>query len=279
MEKVEIWKDIIGFDGKYQISNKGRVRSFVRRNKDLGGTILHSFKRRNLHYVNVVKDGKYTSIVVEKILFSHFDEFKRERCCVQNLPGEIWKDIKGFEGKYMCSNKGRIKTLSRDYLAGMNYACVRHVDEALLKPMVSKRGYLRVDLRTGTADGHCMKWVHNLVVRTFFNNYDMSLVPNHIDGNKQNNNIENLELITVKGNNEHAIKTGLHKVYGCDNPGALLTYDIVKEIRLAFISGIRVMELAKKYNVGRWVINGVVYNKSYKDENYKLIDNKWIYIK
>lgn len=159
----------------------------------------------------------------------------------------------------MCRNNGRIKTLERDYLAGMDYACVRHIDEAILSPTESKHGYLRVDLRGGSAGSHNKKWVHNIVARVFFDNWDESLVPNHIDGNKKNNCIENLELIPVVRNIRHALATGLKKMNGEDNPGALLTNKQSDDIRKRYDNGERQVDIAKSYNIDRQIVYRIVH--------------------
>lgn len=269
----EVWKDIEGYEGVYQISNEGNVfNTKINRCLKVG-------KKRNLHYVNLYKGRVGRNAYIEHLLEQYFPElYPKQKKRVEDLPGEIWKDIRGFEGKYQCSNKGRVKTLSRSYWAGLDYTCLRHIEEAILKPCVSKRGYLRVDLRTGSAEGHCQKWVHNLVARTFYDNYDMSLVPNHIDGVKTNNCIENLELVTQKENIHHAVRTGLKRMYGEDNTASLLTNCQAKEIRIAHITGARYKELAACFGVGIHVIRGVIQNLTYKDENYQYKDGQGSYI-
>lgn len=264
------WKDIRGYEGLYQISNKGLIRS-IRKRKT-----MKAYKKGNLHYLTLVnRCGSFQGFCVERLLDIHYPEiYSKNYSKVVDLPGEIWLDIKGLEGKYKCSNKGRVKTLERDYLAGKDYSCVRHINEAILKPMMTKTGYLKVDLRGGGHELHYSKFIHNIVARTFYNNYDKKLVPNHIDGVKTNNNIENLELITVADNLRHAVRTGLRKMCGEDNRGALLTNKQAKEIRKLFAKGWRRDDIADKFNVRKHVIHGVVTNKCYKDENYQYKEGK-----
>ena len=267
------WRDVIGYEGFYRISNEGNILS-LREN-----IYLKPKQNRKLHYVRLSKDGVRKQFCVERLLEQHFSElYPVKNKSIEDLPGEIWKDIRGFEGKYQCSNKGRIKTLSRDYWAGRDYTCLRHIEEAVLNPVISKRGYLRVDLRIGSAEKHCQKWVHNLVARTFYDNYDMSLVPNHIDGIKTNNCIENLELVTTKENVHHAIRTGLRKSKGEDSAKALLTNSQAKEIRLAHIAGVSCKELAIRFNVGIHVIYCVIKNHNYKDEDYQYKNGKGSFV-
>lgn len=100
---------------------------------------------------------------------------------------EIWKDIKGYEGIYKVSNYGEILNIKTKYK---------------LKP--SKiNGYTRVHLTDRT------EYIHILVAKTFIKNPGNKPCVNHIDGNKQNNKVDNLEWCTPKENINHAWNLGL----------------------------------------------------------------------
>lgn len=115
---------------------------------------------------------------------------------------EIWKDIKGYEGEYQISNRGRIKSIR--YIAKYN----RFI-EKVMKPGDNGRGYLTTMI--GRKGNVKTVKIHRLVAETFVPNpNDLSEV-NHIDGNKQNNNVENLEWVSHQENMIHAHKTGLTK--------------------------------------------------------------------
>lgn len=76
-----------------------------------------------------------------------------------------------------------------------------------LKPATDKDGYLRITL---TNNGKRKSYhVHRLVARTFLDNYDENLQVNHINGIKNDNRIDNLEMVTLQQNIEHSIKAGL----------------------------------------------------------------------
>lgn len=76
-----------------------------------------------------------------------------------------------------------------------------------LKPQVHNKGYLRVYLsKNGKVS---KKYIHRLVAETFIPNPNNLPQVNHIDGNKKNNNVNNLEWVTSKENIIHAFKTGL----------------------------------------------------------------------
>lgn len=123
---------------------------------------------------------------------------------------EIWKDIIGYEGLYQVSNLGRIKALIKFNKTSKLYSSIGYYrKEKILKLESCKNGYLRVALYKNKIKKRFL--VHRLVAQAFIiNSYNKPQV-NHKDGNKTNNNINNLEWTTSKENNIHAHKTGLNK--------------------------------------------------------------------
>ena len=111
---------------------------------------------------------------------------------------EIWKDIKGYEGKYQISNSGKVKSI--------NYH--RGNSSRLLIPRCSTKNgnelYLYVVL-CKNSKVHTYK-IHRLVAEYFVPNVDNKPYVNHKDGNKHNNNVENLEWVTPLENNLHMYK-------------------------------------------------------------------------
>lgn len=79
----------------------------------------------------------------------------------------------------------------------------------ILKLYISKKGYLQVNLTKNRQSKTSS--VHRLVATAFIQNPKNKPEVNHIDGNKQNNKIDNLEWVTSSENTIHAIKTGLVK--------------------------------------------------------------------
>lgn len=113
---------------------------------------------------------------------------------------EIWKDIKGYEGKYKVSNLGRVKSKRRN-------------KERIMKPNKSKKGYLRLNFTINYKSKSFQ--VHRLVAQSFIPNPEKLPEVNHIDGNKLNNNVKNLEWVTTSENCKKAWKIGLKKkIYG-----------------------------------------------------------------
>lgn len=117
---------------------------------------------------------------------------------------EVWKDISGYEGIYMVSNFGRIKSLKRKCEC---YGGVRSVPERIIKVSHNKRGYKHVCLhRYGISKNHDL---HRIIATAFIPGWFAGAVVNHKDGVKGNNNIDNLEWVTIGYNNFHAKELGL----------------------------------------------------------------------
>ena len=117
---------------------------------------------------------------------------------------EEWKDIKGYEGIYQVSSYGRIKSLPRGKQFGNRYYIMK---EKILSYNNNGRGYLQVCL---TKDKKSKKkLVHRLVAEAFLRKIEGKEYVNHIDGNKSNNRVDNLEWCTRSENQTHAYKNGL----------------------------------------------------------------------
>lgn len=86
------------------------------------------------------------------------------------------------------------------------------------KPHVDSLGYLQVGLSKGVHGESHNKTVHRLVADTFFDGDHVDLQVNHIDGNKQNNFVGNLEWVTGSENVQHAYNTGLRRPSGGRGP-------------------------------------------------------------
>ena len=123
---------------------------------------------------------------------------------------EEWRDIKGFEGRYQVSNKGRVRSLPR-YVS--NHTGKLFVKGKILKQRPDFKGYMRIDIKDN--DGKKKyKGVRRLVAETFIDNPLNKPQVNHIDGIKENNSVENLEWVTNSENQKHAYCLGLNRVTG-----------------------------------------------------------------
>lgn len=121
---------------------------------------------------------------------------------------EIWKEIPGYNGKYLISNLGNILST--------NYSGTGKTHQ--LKQKKHHTGYLFVRLSNGSRKEQKNCTIHSLVAHAFIPNPLNKRCVNHIDGDKTNNCISNLEWTTHKENSEHAIRTGLRNPHKNNHP-------------------------------------------------------------
>lgn len=173
---------------------------------------------------------------------------------------EIWKQSKILKN-YLISNAGNIVS--------------SHGNK--LKPLSNGSGYLRINVKNKTF------YVHRLVADAFIENIKNKPAVNHIDGNKANNSVSNLEWVTYSENSQHAIDTGLNNCRGENNTRAKLSNSdairIVNDKR-------KLIDIAADYGVsykkisdikkGRLysVATGIKYNPKKRRQALKKIKTK-----
>ena len=114
---------------------------------------------------------------------------------------EIWKDIPEYEGLYQVSNLGNVKRIGS--FRGVNK---KYLNNYYLTPKDNGKGYLRIKLTKNNKSKRHM--LHRLISQAFIENPNNYKVINHINNNKKDNRIENLEWCTQSYNCLHAVKMG-----------------------------------------------------------------------
>ena len=127
---------------------------------------------------------------------------------------EEWRDVPGYEGFYQISSLGRLRSLDRKSCNGKN------LKGKILANTLDAKGYLVNCLCKDFKKKHFRR--HQLVALAFIPNDDSQLEINHIDGNKLNNMVGNLEWITHKENCLHAWETGLTKPPPAETPKSIV---------------------------------------------------------
>ena len=164
---------------------------------------------------------------------------------------EIWKETE-YKG-YFISNLGRLKGRTGK----------------ILKQHIGKTGYYIVSISPYGRQGKsiCLK-IHRVVAKAFLSNENNYPIINHKEGNKLNNNVDNLEWCTYSHNTQHAFNMGLEQaIKGCDNSQSKLTNDDVIWIREHYIPGDKTYgarALARKFNMNHSNISRLINKIKYR---------------
>lgn len=158
---------------------------------------------------------------------------------------EVWREASGFEKHFLISTMGRVFSKRSN---------------KILRQSTNDKGYYVINTRLNGRGGSAISLrVHRLVALTFLPNHKDLKCVNHLDGNKKNNAIENLEWCDYSRNLKHAWDTGLR----CREKGTTLSpeqQDIA--FKLKQHSGYSNRAIAKKIGVGPGVIHRLMRTKS-----------------
>lgn len=149
---------------------------------------------------------------------------------------EQWRDIPGYEGVYLISTRGRIRSLHS-----------RRGGGHILAATVGRQGYPLAHLSVGGVAK--VFYVHRLMAVAFLGATHGELTVNHKNSARADNRIENLEVVTIQENIAHSLATGSRVSAGGSNPNAKLSAEDVTKIRARIASGESMPAIARDYGV------------------------------
>jgi hypothetical protein len=187
--------------------------------------------------------------------------FPYKNLSLEDMQGEIWKDIQGYDGYYQVSNFGRIKSLSRYVFNGMgNYL----KKEKIIKSILSNHGYLVVTLYIENVAKQFL--VHRLVASAFVENLFNKEKVIHIDYVKKNNNSKNLEWAS-------SLETICYQMNNQESLSSFIGVSFRKD-RNKWISTIRINK--KLIYLGSYETQEEAYQRRCDYEKNNNIENKYL---
>lgn len=163
----------------------------------------------------------------------------------------MYFDLDEFKGFYKISRDGVVVSVPRNGTVNV---------EKEIKPTVGTNGYLKVSFRC--FGKRYTRNIHRLIALTFIENPNKYPCVNHIDGNKMNNDISNLEWTTYSKNIQHAYDNGLTiPTKGEDRSN--LTNDNVLRIVEMKESGSTLRNIAKEFNISASTVSDIVLGRTW----------------
>lgn len=138
----------------------------------------------------------------------------------------------------------------------------RNKNTGLILKHIYTRRYPSVNLYN--SNGSKSLSIHRLIAEHYIPNPNNYPYVNHIDGNKLNNSITNLEWCTPKQNNDHAITMGLQKVVGEENGCSKLTDEQVSKIKYLLSIGTHQRVIGKQFGVSQTLVHFIKRGKLWK---------------
>lgn len=164
-----------------------------------------------------------------------------------------WRPIPGYEPYYEVSDEGQVRRIGKSRGSQVG---------RILNQTDHKQGYKAISLNAAGVPRTFL--VHRLVAMAFLGPIPDTLDVNHIDGDKKNNAVANLEYMTRQQNLAHAVRIGLVDNFGENNPTSKLTTKQVAEIRANYshggyrVGGKGYKALAAEYGVSWELIRSII---------------------
>lgn len=161
---------------------------------------------------------------------------RNDKRIFKEINGEIWSNILGFPD-YWINKKGEVMGRTGK----------------LLKPSITKKGYLRLPFYT--SDKVKAFYIHRLVANAFIPNPENKPQVNHINCDKKDNRVENIEWVTDEENRTHKLENNLNVTsQGTKHVLSKIDEKIAKDI---FLSEETDKTLSKKYNISKSLVYGI----------------------
>ena len=296
---MEIWKDIIGYEGLYQISNMGRLKS-IRRDKVLfrkpapNGYITYSLWKNNnqvvyrahrlvaehflsnplnLPIVDHIDGIRHNNYIDNLRWVDHVDNINNKHddskhavvgpipYTQEELDNEVWVDAT----KVLPELKGKdifmVSNLGRIKVSKIGWGGKNNIITKTLN--YAEGRYPRTSVRH---NGKCFYYgLHRLVARCFIGKIKKGFIVDHIDRNIYNPRLSNLQIITTQENNQRAHK---NDDTGCKNGMTNLTNEnIVNILKDYYEFNLTRQEIKVKYDIKFLVtVTRIVNGKTYKKE-------------
>lgn len=170
--------------------------------------------------------------------------------------GDELREAPGFEGLFSVTRDGRVWAHARSWVRGKG-SPGEH-DGHWMNPVLDKTGYHRVRISLGSR--RHFPSVHRLVALAWIPNPLSLPQVNHLDGQKLNNRVENLEWCSAGDNVRHAHSIGLHGPHPCRK----LSDDGARTLRARHANGDSVTELARDFLIDRKTVYGVLKGRTYR---------------
>lgn len=185
---------------------------------------------------------------------------------LEDLPGEVWKDVVGYEGYYQVSNLGRVKSLERitrfrGRLVGREWGA------RILRPAANKQNRVGVSLWINNK-GKSIH-IHRLVLIAFKGPCPDGMECCHEDGNPKNNRLDNLRWGTKSSNQLDRARHGTSNAGSRHGASKLTEEDVLKIRELCITEGKKHRDVAAIFRVTRSAVTAIVSGKRWKHVIYQ----------
>lgn len=255
----EIWKDCHLTD-KYSISNFGNIFSKITNMK-----ITPCIKQKT-YQVSLKIDKKSKHFKLHRLVCHAFDpEFDNGVVKFKNgNPLDITFENLEYKKKIVLENEKWITCYNNINYIISNFGRVKNIKtDRVLKSHRNKDGYLEV--RVGS--NKRLNRVHRLVMFSFKDTeYFENAVVNHKDGNKLNNNLDNLEWCTITYNNEHAIKNNLNPEfikYGEEHRSSKLKTSDITYIKEMYMESKNYKKVGRHFGVSDNTVRKIIKGETW----------------